>query len=77
MSPRTHEADPGVAVDAQAVEDGRVNRGDRATLVAADEASGVVDQGEIFVERDRRCDGAALGPVDAAAPRRSTDQIRR
>jgi len=62
-----HERQPGVAVDVQAVEDGREIGGDGSAFVAAHDAAGLVHQRQIFVQRDGGGEGAVVGLVDGGA----------
>ena len=62
-----HEREPGVEVDAQAVEDRGEVGGDGAALVAAHDAAGSVHQRQVFIQLDGVGEGAALRRVDGDA----------
>lgn len=63
----SHERQPSVEVDAEAVEDRGEVGGDGSSLVAAHDAPGLVHQCQVFVQRDGGGEGAVVRLVDGGA----------
>ena len=70
MTAGSHQRQPGVEIDVQAVEDRGEVGGNRAALGAAHEAPGFVHQRQEFLQRDGGGEGAALGLIDGGAENR-------
>jgi len=63
-----HEVEPGIKVEVEPFEDGREMGGNGSALAAADDATGLVDQGQVVIEGDDRRGVASGGALDGCDP---------